>query len=185
MCKRLLAPIMLIVVGATPLAAQETEPDSVRPSRYFHSIHGLYSQRSQSEFDLGGAYGQALRVGSQATWLLRLEARIGFAFWGTTRDAGAMIGLHPGIVWSWDGLNDVIDFGGIVDLVLTADGGAYYTTNLAETPGERRVMPTVSGGLGFRFHGKQKLGTLEAMYEERIGVWEPRLFLRVGVYIPR
>ena len=184
MIKRLAVPMIFLLIGTATLDAQE--PDSVvRPIKYYHTFHGLFSQREEGVFDIIGAYGQAVRYGPQATWLLRLEARGGFSFWGTSKDAGAMVGLHPGIVWSWVNLNDYIDFGGLVDFSLTVDGGAYLATNMAETPGEKSIIPTLSGGAGFRFRGQRRLGTLELMYEEWIGVWKPRLFLRVGVYAPR
>ncbi len=183
MIKPMAVPIFFLLVGAAPLRAQE--PDSIRPIRSYHSFHGLFAQRGQSEFDVIGAYGRAVRYGSEATWLLRLEARGGVSFWGTSRDAGVMVGLHPGIVWSWVNLSDYIDFGGTVDFSLMTDAGAYYASNLSETRGEKSIIPTVSGGAGFRFHGTRKMGTLELMYEEWIGVWNPRLFIRVGVYSPR
>jgi hypothetical protein len=176
-------PILFLLIGTAKLSAQE--PDTIRPARFYHSFHGMFSQREQGVFDIIGAYGQAVRYGPQATWLMRLEARGGISFWGTTSDAGTMLGLHPGIVWSWVNLGDYIDFGGTVDLSLMADGGAYFAWNMAETPGEKSIVPTVSGGAGLRFRGARKLGTLELMYEDWIGVWKPRLFLRVGVYSPR
>ena len=184
MIKRLAVPMIFLLIGTATLDAQEAD-SVVRPIKYYHTFHGLFSQRDEGVFDIIGAYGQAVRYGSQATWLMRLEARGGFSFWGTSKDAGALVGLHPGIVWSWVNLNDYFDFGGQVDFSLTLDGGAYLATNMAETPGEKKIIPSLSGGAGFRFRGQRRLGTLELTYEEWIGVWKPRLFLRVGVYAPR
>jgi hypothetical protein len=185
MTRYFVVPIVSLLIGTAPLAAQE-QPDSVQPPpRSYHSFSGMYSQIGQGEFDIVGAYGRAIRRGNQAPLMFRVEARGGFSFWGSSKDLGYLVGLHPGMILSWTGLNNYLEFGGPVDVSLLLDGGAYYTSNLNESQGEQLIMPTIGIGGGLRFRGEKNIGTVDLVWEERIGKWESRMFFRIIVFTPR
>lgn len=164
-----------------PASAQQCDYPCPLASSY--RTFSILVRPETNENDLLFSAGHLVVRSSAGGWMVRVDGIGGPTFYTSTpRTFGWMVGSQLGVARVWTG--EYLEFGdAAVELFVTAGGGAYYAWRLAETPGERGIVPVVTAGAGLRFReptpGAQ-LVMLELLREERIGVWGSRVYLRFG-----
>lgn len=179
---------IMVALGSGLLATRPAvgqDPDSAGALAASYRTYNLFLGQTgdNGEQDLLFTAGQAYLWGARGSWTLRGGLGGGVSLWGSTRDAGFLLGGRIGLMRTWAG--EYLELGGPTELYVVADGGTYLAWNMEETPGERSLIPIASAGLGLRFRGERRVATFEILWEERIGAWARRLVWRLGIHVPQ
>jgi len=182
---RLAFAILLLAGTAIPTraAAQGAGDDASEFSRAYHAVRVSFSPTSRSTYEIFAAYGQTILAGAAGAWMLRLEAAGGLSAWSEAAyEGGYFAGSRQSLVRVFTG--DYLSLGAPIELFVSAGTGFYFAWNIDEARDERNFIPLATAGIGFRSRPGTILPTFELHYEERIGDWNPRVAIAVGLNFP-
>ena len=190
-----LALTAALLFAASPLLAQE-DPASAQDEGCgeacagfapgYLTFSGQYRVGSkQYDKDITAFVGWLVPRGEDGTWMIRAEAGGGISLYSPdSRNFGFLGGAQLGLMRVWTGDYLGLSDGLPIELFISAGAGAFAGRHLEESPDETVLVPTVTGGIGFRARSRETGGnlvTVELLGEESIGDRRGRAFLRVSV----